>query len=119
MKPNEFILSSNLILRIKVGTTPAAIATHTAISIINPDIVINAGTAGGFKHKGGKIGDVFVSTVLRHHDRRIPIPGFSEYGRGDHSAIAVKGLVAVSLLVVLNHELNRMLKLGVFIYFRL
>ena len=38
-------------------------------------MIINAGTAGGFLAKGGRVGDVYVGTHLKHHDRRIPIPG--------------------------------------------
>lgn len=32
-----------------------------------------------------------------HHDRRIPIPGFAEYGKGDHSALATPAMVEVSI----------------------
>jgi 5'-methylthioadenosine nucleosidase len=69
-----------------VGTTPAAIATYVAITQLKPTLVINAGTAGGFKSKGAVIGDTFVSTILRHHDRRITIPGWDDYARGHHKA---------------------------------
>ena len=41
------------------------------------DLVINAGTAGGFSRKGAAIGDAFISTGIKHHDRRIAIPGFT------------------------------------------
>lgn len=77
-----------------VGTTPAAIAAFSTINQLKPDIVINAGTAGGYKSKGANIGDVFVATKIYHHDRRIPIPGFAEYGRGDHSGIDVPQLIS-------------------------
>jgi 5'-methylthioadenosine nucleosidase len=63
-----------------VGTVPAALATFLAINQVRPDLVINAGTAGGFKGKGAAIGDPFISTSLKNHDRRIAIPGFTEYG---------------------------------------
>ena len=33
-----------------------------------------AGTAGGFRSRGAAIADVFVSTGMVNHDRRIPIP---------------------------------------------
>jgi hypothetical protein len=33
-----------------------------------------AGTAGGFRSRGASIADVFVSTSMVNHDRRIPIP---------------------------------------------
>lgn len=66
-----------------IGTQPATLAAYLAIHHIHPDIIINTGTAGGFKDKGLEIGDV----VLAHgkawfHDRRIPIPKFDEYGLG-------------------------------------
>lgn len=37
---------------------------------IKPDLVINAGTAGGFKKHDTAIGNVFVSTRVKNHDRR-------------------------------------------------
>jgi 5'-methylthioadenosine nucleosidase len=58
------------------------------------DLAINAGTAGGFRAKGGAVGDVYVSSSLSHHDRRIPIPGFTEFGIGSHSSLAVPRLCA-------------------------
>ncbi len=71
-----------------VGTTPAALSAFVAINELKPDIVINAGTAGGFKSAGAEIGDAFISTHFRHHDRRIKIPGtdYEQYGKGNHAA---------------------------------
>lgn len=40
------------------------------------DLLINAGTCGGFQAMGAEIGDVFFTTASAHHDRRIPIPNF-------------------------------------------
>ena len=70
-----------------VGTVPAAIAAFSTIHQFSPDIVINAGTAGGFKAKGACIGDVFLTTSVSNHDRRIPIPGFDAYGRGSYTSL--------------------------------
>lgn len=65
------------------GTVPAAMATYLALSkAVDADILINAGTCGGFKRKGAAIGDVFLTTGVAHHDRRIPIPAFTPYGIG-------------------------------------
>ena len=58
-----------------VGTVPAALSTFLAIEALKPDIVINAGTCGGFQACGGRVGDVYVSTGVANHDRRIQIPG--------------------------------------------
>jgi 5'-methylthioadenosine nucleosidase len=63
-----------------VGTAPASLFSYLAIQAFSPDVVVSAGTAGGFKCKGASIGDVFVATNTVNHDRRIPIPGFAEYG---------------------------------------
>jgi hypothetical protein len=76
--------------------TAGALSAFYAINEFKPDIVINAGTAGGFKRAGAAIGDAFITTRCAHHDRRIPIPGFTEYGKGDYDSIPCKNLVEVS-----------------------
>jgi 5'-methylthioadenosine nucleosidase len=76
-----------------VGTTPAAIAAFLMVTELSPSIVINAGTAGGFKVKGAEIADVFIATMFRHHDRRITIPGWDDYARGHHKAHGVPKMV--------------------------
>jgi len=82
-----------------VGTTPAAISTFIAINMYKPCLIINAGTAGGFNRQGGNIGDVYICNNFSHHDRRIPIPGFENYGMGKHETIGVNNLVSVSYLL--------------------
>ncbi|KAF8377829.1 hypothetical protein HHK36_031214 [Tetracentron sinense] len=57
-----------------VGTISASLMTYASIQVLKPDLVINAGTAGGFKAKGACIGDVFLASDVAFHDRRIPIP---------------------------------------------
>jgi 5'-methylthioadenosine nucleosidase len=68
------------------GTVPASLATFLALGKFSGDskvdLVLNAGTCGGFKRKGAAIGDVFLTTGVANHDRRIPIPGFDTYGIG-------------------------------------
>jgi 5'-methylthioadenosine nucleosidase len=71
------------------GTVPSALATFLALSKEHGDgkgakidLVLNAGTCGGFSRKGAGIGDVFLTTGTANHDRRIPIPGFDMYGVG-------------------------------------
>eukprot|EP00192_Tetraselmis_astigmatica_P019023 CAMPEP_0117662892 /NCGR_PEP_ID=MMETSP0804-20121206/8293_1 /TAXON_ID=1074897 /ORGANISM="Tetraselmis astigmatica, Strain CCMP880" /LENGTH=250 /DNA_ID=CAMNT_0005469817 /DNA_START=62 /DNA_END=814 /DNA_ORIENTATION=+ len=63
-----------------VGTVPATLTAYLGIEAFKPDIVISAGTAGGFKEKGGEIGDVYHSTSTINHDRKIAIPVFTAYG---------------------------------------
>ncbi|GAY65343.1 hypothetical protein CUMW_240370, partial [Citrus unshiu] len=55
-----------------VGTISASLVTYASIQALKPDLIINAGTAGGFK--GASIGDVFLISDVAFHDRRIPIP---------------------------------------------
>jgi len=75
-----------------VGTVPAGLTTFLACQTFKPDLVINAGTAGGFKSMGAAIGDVYVSTAAVNHDRRIPLPGFEAYGVGREAAAPVPNL---------------------------
>lgn len=66
----------------KVGTNAATLTTYLAIDAFTPDVVISAGTAGGFASRGATIASIFVSTACVNHDRRIPLPGFAEFGPG-------------------------------------
>lgn len=63
-----------------VGTAPASLFSYLAIQTFSPDVIVSAGTAGGFRARGAEIGDVFIATATVNHDRRIPIPGFDDYG---------------------------------------
>lgn len=66
-----------------VSTVPAALMTYLAIVTFAPDLVVNAGTAGGIAGRGCEIGDVYLSSgKFCFHDRRIPLPGFDQYGMG-------------------------------------
>jgi len=70
-----------------VGTVPASLATFLAVEKMKADetpvdLVLNGGTCGGFARKGGEIGDVYLTTGVANHDRRIGIPGFDKYGIG-------------------------------------
>lgn len=67
-----------------IGTQPAALSAFLALKQLQPDLLINAGTAGGFKAKGAEMGDIYLSQKICFHDRRIEIPGFKEYGIGDY-----------------------------------
>ena len=76
------------------GTVPASLATFWSLQhgtrsgdgsgrgIEKYDLVMNAGTCGGFQRKGMAIGDVLLTTGVAHHDRRIPIPGYDVLGIG-------------------------------------
>ena len=77
-----------------VATQPAVLATYVGIQKFNPDLIINAGTAGGFKKADYEIGDAVVSCgTVKFHDRRIPLKGFDEYGIGSYPCIDMPDLV--------------------------
>lgn len=68
-----------------VGPHVAVLNTASAISQLQPDLIINPGTAGGFVSAGGNIGDVYLSyPMICYHDRRVPLPGFDAYGIGSY-----------------------------------
>merc|ERR1711939_90959 len=70
-----------------VGTTASAVSAYASIIEFQPDLVISAGTAGGFKSAGGCIGDVYLSTKCVFHGRRIPAwdgGEYEEYGYGHY-----------------------------------
>ena len=66
-----------------IGTQPAAVAAHIVLDKLNPDLLINAGTCGGFIKRGGAIGKVYLTGgPFFFHDRRIPLPPFEPYADG-------------------------------------
>ena len=72
-----------------VGTLHAGMMTMYALRELQPqaspfDLVLNAGTCGGFMSKGCEIGSVCIPEHAAFHDRRIVIPGtpFEVYGDG-------------------------------------
>jgi len=77
-----------------VGTVNAALVAHLICTALSPDIVVNAGTAGAFSKRGGAIGDVYVASAFKNHDRRVSLPGFDVWGVGEYPAHATPGLVS-------------------------
>ncbi len=76
-----------------IGTIPAALNTYVTLSRYQPQLLINAGTAGGFSYHGSKIGDVYLSEeAFRFHDRRIPLSKYEEYGVGHFPALDLSHL---------------------------
>ncbi len=66
-----------------IGTQPAAVATQLVLDKLDPDLLINAGTCGGFIKRGGTIGKVYLTGgPFYFHDRRIPLPPFEKYADG-------------------------------------
>jgi nucleoside phosphorylase len=71
-----------------IGTSAATLATTLLLTHRAIDLVISAGTAGGFVSRGGEIGKVYLSrSPICFHDRRVPIDGFREAALGEHPCI--------------------------------
>lgn len=44
----------------KIGTSAALLTTYLAVDAFKPDLVLSAGTAGGFKRKGAAIASIYI-----------------------------------------------------------
>ncbi len=73
-----------------IGTQAATLMSHAVIEALQPDLIISAGTAGGFSKRGAAIGTVYLShDRFVFHDRRVPLEGFAESGIGHYPAMNV------------------------------
>ncbi|KAI6677624.1 hypothetical protein NL676_038420 [Syzygium grande] len=77
-----------------IGTIPAALVTYASVQALKPDLIINAGTAGGYMSKGADIKDVFLVSSVAFHHRRIPLPGRDLYGVGRRQSFSTPVLSA-------------------------
>lgn len=68
-----------IVLKSGIGKVNAAMSTTILLEKFKPDAVINTGSAGGY-HKELNVGDVVISTEVRHHDVDVTIFGY-EYGQ--------------------------------------
>ena len=68
-----------VLLKSGIGKVNAAMATAILLEKYQPDVVINTGSAGGL-HTDLNVGDVVISTEVRHHD--VDVTAFNyEYGQ--------------------------------------
>lgn len=68
-----------VLLKSGIGKVNAAMSTTILMERYKPDYVINTGSAGGFNPKLN-VGDVVISTEVRHHDVDATVFGY-EYGQ--------------------------------------
>jgi 5'-methylthioadenosine nucleosidase len=65
----------------RIGLEHAAVTTWALIEKFKPQLLINAGTCGGFQSRGATIGTTYLAGGdYLIHDHRIPLPGFQELG---------------------------------------
>ncbi|MEK3807859.1 5'-methylthioadenosine/S-adenosylhomocysteine nucleosidase [Metabacillus sp. SLBN-84] len=68
-----------ILLKSGIGKVNASVSTAILLDRFKPDVVINTGSAGGF-HQSLNVGDVVISTEVRHHD--VDVTAFNyEYGQ--------------------------------------
>lgn len=68
----------------RIGLSSAAVVAWEGIRVLRPNLMINAGTAGGFIAKGARIGEVFLSNGrVAYHGRNMSAPRFSEFSLGN------------------------------------
>lgn len=71
-----------------VGTEPATLMAQVALDVLQPDLVISAGTAGGFARHNNQIGDIVISSDrFVFHDHHVPIAGLHESALGDYPCV--------------------------------
>ncbi len=68
-----------ILLKSGIGKVNAAVSTTLLLDRFQPDYVINTGSAGGFHHTLN-VGDIVISTDVRHHDVDVTIFDY-EYGQ--------------------------------------
>lgn len=68
-----------ILLRSGIGKVNAAMSTSILLEKYKPDCIINTGSAGGF-NPSLNVGDVVISTEVRHHDVDVTVFGY-EYGQ--------------------------------------
>ncbi|WP_038174207.1 5'-methylthioadenosine/S-adenosylhomocysteine nucleosidase [Vibrio pacinii] len=64
-----------VLLQSGIGKVAAAVGTTVLLNEYQPDIVINTGSAGGFDSTLN-LGDVVISTEVRHHDADVTAFGY-------------------------------------------
>lgn len=77
----------------RVGTTPAALVAYEVVQKLKPQLLLSAGTAGGFAERGVSIGDVYVGERIILHDRYIPInAAYEAYAKGNYVCTTARAL---------------------------
>ena len=76
-----------------IGSEAATLMAYEAISKLHPELIISAGTAGGFSMRGAEIGTVYLSEQhFVYHDRHVPLPGFEQSAVGLYPALQISTL---------------------------
>lgn len=77
-----------VLLKSGIGKVNAAIGTTILLQMFKPDFIINTGSAGGFD-PDLEVGDIVISSEVRHHDVDLTVFGY-EYGQVPQQPAAFK-----------------------------
>lgn len=75
-----------------IGTEAATLSTYLGIEYFHPDLIISIGTAGGVIENGSALKDIYLSKQIYFADRRIPMTGYQDYGRGGYKSMSFSRL---------------------------
>lgn len=68
-----------VLLKSGIGKVNAAMGTTLLIDKFRPDVILNTGSAGGF-HQDLNVGDIVISSEVRHNDVDVTVFGY-EFGQ--------------------------------------
>ena len=80
-----------------IGTQAATLSTYLGVEYFHPDLIISIGTAGAVIENGVQLKDIIASKKIYFFDRRIPMDGYYNYGRGGYTSMS---------LTAIDHQLN-------------
>jgi 5'-methylthioadenosine nucleosidase len=76
-----------------IGCEAATLMAYQAISLFNPELLISAGTAGGFEALGAEIGTTYIGDqYFIFHDRIVPLAGFEQSAIGKFPAADMRAM---------------------------
>lgn len=93
-----------VLLQSGIGKVAAAVGTTVLLNDYQPDVVINTGSAGGFDSTLN-LGDVVISTEVRHHDADVTAFG---YEMGQMAQQPAAFLADAKLMDVAEQALSQM-----------
>lgn len=78
----------------RIGSQGLNLVAWEALKTFEPDILINAGTGGGFHRNGSQPGDIYISSeCVKYHDRLFsPDMFFLNYGIGSYKCLEIPNI---------------------------
>jgi 5'-methylthioadenosine nucleosidase len=75
----------------RIGSQGLNLLAWEALKKFEPDVLINAGTGGGFQRNGSQLGDIYLSSEsIKYHDRLFfPDMFFLNYGIGSYECLEI------------------------------